>query len=299
MPRRQTLTNLKSILKAIVKIIAFRGRKRELATRLRAKWIYWFENPDVPPEVKALSLLATDKLLMRRYVASLGLRLPQIYADCGSVDEIDFARLPERVVIKPHNSWGAGGAMVIDCERELLSGAIVPRSALPNYCRETLASAKRAGGPPRIIVEEFVRDYDRRFVIPRDFKIYVAGGRAWVVQVIDRNGPKATWNQSFYSRDWAKFTDKFQTTYMPGLDVQWPPLLPSLISAAELMARDLGAFLRLDFYLTSDGPVFGEITWSPFDGIGFTHYGERYLCDLMDRFPDKIRTDLRISELRE
>ena len=46
--------------------------------------------------------------------------------------------------------------------------------------------------------------------------------------------------------------------------------------------------MRLDFYLTTRGVVFGEFTFDTFAGRGFTPYGEKYLSDLMDSFPDAI-----------
>ena len=289
-PTRAIVAGLKLKLRAIAATSGLRGPQEKLKAKIEAKRAYWFGTPDAPSEVKALATLATNKLLMRRYVKSLGLRLPEMYWDVGDVDGINFASLPSRIVIKPHNGTECDAVMVIDGERELFSGATVPRAALPDFCRKTIASARFAW--PRIIVEEFVQDYDRQFAIPRDFKIFVAGGRAWVVQVIDRNGPKNQRSSSFYTRDWTKFTDAFHTYFLPGPPIPKPPLLSKLISAAELMACDLGAFLRLDFYLTSNGPVFGEITWSPSGGFHFTRFGARYLCHLMDSFPDKIRADL-------
>ena len=271
--------------------LGLRGPQVELQAKLRAKGIYWYDTPNAPSEVKALAALASNKLLMRHYVKSLGLRLPEIYQDVSDVDAIDFARLPDRIVIKPHNGWDSDAVMLMAGDRELLSNTAVPRATLAEFCRKTLATARFAA-KPRIIVEEFVQDYDPQFAIPRDFKVYVAGGRARIIQVIDRNGPKAQRNHSFYTREWTKFEDAFQTTYLPGLPVRQPPLLPQLISAAEVMAADLGAFLRLDFYLTPDSPVFGEITWSPFDGRDFTRLGARHLCDLMDSYRDNIRADL-------
>lgn len=282
---------LKSKLRAIAGAFGVHGPRYKLKAKLNAKGTYWFGTPDAPREIKAVAALASNKLVMRRYVKSLGLRLPEIYSEVGDVDAINFAGLPDRIVIKPHNGWDSDSVMLIDGERELLSGAAVPRAALRDFCRKTLGSARFAK-EPRIIVEEFVQDYDRQFAIPRDFKIYVAGGRAWVVQVIDRNAPKGQRSHSFYTRDWTKFEDAFQISYLPGPPIPPPPLLPMLISAADLVASDLGAFLRLDFYLTSDGPVFGEITWNPFDGLGFTRFGARYMCNLMDRYPEKIRADL-------
>src|SRR5215469_17019863 len=104
---------------------------------------------------------------MRRYVKSLCLRLPEMYCDVGSVHAINFTNLPSRVVIKPHKGWESDAVMLIDGERELFSGTTIPRAALPDFCRKTLTSAKFAR-EPRVIVEEFVRDYDRQFAIPRD-----------------------------------------------------------------------------------------------------------------------------------
>jgi hypothetical protein len=271
--------------------IGLRGPQVKLQTKLRAKGIYWYHTPDAPSEVKAVATLASDKLAMRRYVKSLGLRLPEIYQDVGDVDAINFANLPDRVVVKPHNGWDGDAVILIDGDRELFSGTAVPRATLPEFCRKTFASAKYADRP-RIIVEELVRDYEPQFAIPRDFKVHVAGGKAWVIQVSDRNGPKSQWRHSFYTSDWTRFTDPFQTNNRPGPLMPPPPFLPQLLSEAELMAKDLGAFLRLDFYLDPQGPVFGEITWNPFNGVGFTPLGARYLCDLMDNYPDKIRPDL-------
>lgn len=116
----------------------------------------------------------------------------------------------------------------------------------------------------------------------------MAGGRAWIIEVIDRNGPKETRNHSFYTREWIKIEDRFQTLYKPGPTLARPALLPELVEAVELLARDTGVFFRIDFYLTTRGVVFGEFTPHPFDGTNFTPFGEQYLCELMDRFPDAI-----------
>jgi hypothetical protein len=281
---------------ALARAFYFRRQQRRLKDKLHTRWIYWFEMPDTPSEVKALAAIATNKLLMRQYVRSIGLRLPNLYAAVSDVTEIDFTELPDRIVLKPHSSWNSGGVMLIDKDRDLLSGIPVPRSELPELCRRKIATADLVDAPAQIMVEEFVSDYDPRFSVPRDFKVYVAGGRAWVIRVIDRNGPKASRTHSFYSRDWARIRDPFQTNYLPGPTIPKPPLLHDLILAAERMAVDLGAFLRLDFYLTADGPVFGEITWNPSGGTGFTEYSARYLSDLMDRFPDQIRRSLSLSD---
>jgi hypothetical protein len=236
--RRALVTDINPKLRAIAAAFGLRGPRAELRAKLDAKGAYWFDTPEAPSEVKAIAALSSNKLLMRRYVNSLGLRLPQIYGDVDDVDQINFASIPDRVVIKPHNGWSSDAVMLIDREQELLSGAVVPRAELPDFCRKTLASARFAV-EPRIIFEEFVQDYDQQFAIPRDFKVFVAGGKAWVVQVIDRNGPKAARSHSFYTRDWTRFADAFQTARLQGPSFSAPPLLAELISDSEMMARDL------------------------------------------------------------
>ena len=218
----------------------------------------------------------------------MGLELPRLYFDVSSIDEIDFPSLPEKIVIKPHNGWDSDAVMLIDGETELLSGTNVPRSSLPEYCRRNIASARFAKHDVRLLVEEFLQDYELEFAIPRDFKVYVAGGQAWVVQVIDRNAEKDKRSHSFYSRDWTKIEDLFNTHYIPGPPIAEPALLSDLMNAADFIARDIPIFFRLDFYLTTRGVVFGEFTGCPFGGYHYTPFAESYLCDLMDRFPDDI-----------
>lgn len=261
------------------------ANKDVLRSKFAARLRYWWKDPLAPAEVKAIGSLI-NKRVMRQYIRTLGIDLPEIYFDVASLREIDFANLPDAVVIKPSNGSNSDGVMLIAGEAELLSGVTIPRAKLREFCERVLASTPRAA--ERILVEEFLRDYDPRFVIPRDFKVHVAGGRAWVIQVIDRNPPKGQRNHSFYTREWDKIEDPFLTAYRPGPPVPRPALLPELLEFAELIARDTGVFLRLDFYLTTRGVVFGEFTADPASGIGFTSFGEQYLCELMDCFPDAI-----------
>jgi hypothetical protein len=259
-----------------------------LNSRIVAREQYWIMNSTAPPKVKALSRMVGDKSVMRRYAQTMGLNLSKSYYDVPSIALIDFDALPENVVIKPNNSWSSNCVLIIK-ETELLTGANVPRSKLRDFCQQRFERLDVVPGvAPRILVEEFLHDYDQRFIIPRDFKVFVAGGRAWIIQVLDRNGPPELHNHSFYTREWTRIDDRFQTSLKKGPTFPKPELLSELLKTAEFVARDTGVFARLDFYLTTRGVVFGEFTAYPVGGIGFTQLGERYLCNLIDRFPDSI-----------
>jgi hypothetical protein len=228
-----------------------------------------------------------NKATQRPYLERFGIALPELHAGARPIDEIDFATLPQRVCIKPVDGWDSDGVMLFDGEVEIMTGARVPRGELKDFVARTMAAA-RFTASSRLMVEEFLEDYDSRYVIPRDFKVFAAGGRAWVIQVIDRNGPKSRICQSFYTPDWARVPDAFKTTLTENPAIPKPPLLDELVAAAETLSRDLRLFMRLDFYLTTRGVVFGEFTPTPADGHGFTPVAERLLCGLIERHPDTL-----------
>ena len=260
------------------------SRKGKLAARFEARLNYWWD-ASAPLEAKAVGMLL-NKPTMRQYIKSLGINLPHLYFNVSSVDEVDFAALPQAVVIKPGNGSNSDGVMLIKGEIEYLRSISIERSKLRDFCQQVIGSTPRLAD--RILFEEFLQDFDPRFIIPREFRVYVAGGHARIIQVIDRNGSKEQRSHSFYTRDWIKIDDLFQTAHRPGPAVGKPPHHAELLKLAELIARDIGIFMRLDFYITTRGVVFGEFEFIPFDGTGFTPYGEKYLLDLMDSFPDAI-----------
>ena len=163
------------------------------------------------------------------------------------------------------------------------------RSALESrsdFVEQAFSKGRFLNSQTTIIIEEFLSDYDPQFTVPRDFKVYVAGGSAHLIQVIDRNGPNSIWSQSFYSRDWNSMPADFQQTYAPGPSIAAPDRLSELIELSERIALDIGCFMRLDFFISLNRVVFGEFTSYPFAGLRFSTGGDRFLCQLMEKFPD-------------
>jgi hypothetical protein len=282
----------RNILRAIKRALD----QRRVATsavfrnKLKARRNRWYA-VDRGPRLAFLAGLV-NKSAMYPYAIGIGLDLPRRYADVASLDEVDFAALPNRLVVKPSNASDCAGVMLFTGDKELFSGDCVSITSRSAYAREKLASAsvrdECVKGETRIIVEEFVQDCDPAYAIPRDFKVYIAGGKAHLVQVINRNGSKKNWSNSFYLRDWEFINQEVQTAYRRGPQMERPERLDDLIVASDLVASDLQCFYRLDFYMAARGPVFGEFTSKPFGGTGFTPFGERLMCDLMDTYPDAV-----------
>lgn len=227
-----------------------------------------------------------NKTSMFDYAKKHKIPLPYRYAEVKTVGELDFSSLPDRIVIKPNNSADSDCVMLFANGQELFSGVMVPITDRAAFVKNVFSSGRFLNAHTKILAEEFIQDYDGRYLIPRDFKVYVAGGRAHLIQVIDRNGQKNARNSSFYDRDWNAVEDNIQETYRRGPPIDRPARLNELVSLSERIAKDIGCFMRLDFFITTDRVVFGEFTSYPFAGRHYTHEGDRLMCELMDRFPD-------------
>ena len=109
--------------------------------------------------------------------------------------------------------------------------------------------------PRGYIVEPYLGD---RTTLPIDYKIYVFGGTAKLVQVhVDRNR-RHRW--ILYDRQW-------QQVSQFGEDGAPPPAnLARMMLAAERMASGFD-FARVDFYEIDDAPKFWEVTFYPGSGL--------------------------------
>jgi hypothetical protein len=105
---------------------------RDLCARLRMTQIYWIVS-GMASLVEALGVKAT----MRPYIEPLGVSLPHRYCKVASVDEIDFAGLPSRYVVKPGNLANSEGVLLFDGNRELFSDKEVERKNQPDFIRMT------------------------------------------------------------------------------------------------------------------------------------------------------------------
>lgn len=263
---------------------------KERMERRLACW-YKEQDPHLDPEMqKRRKYIASlvNKTTMFAFAEKHNVPLPFRFAETKDVESLKFDDLPERIVVKPNNSADSDCVMLFCDGREVFSGKDVLRHQRKDFVAESFSKGRFLNNQTKILVEEFMRDYDDRFIIPRDFKIYVAGGKSHIIQVIDRNGPKKIWNHSFYDRDWNMIEDEFQLTYVRGEKLSKPPRLQELLTLSDRIAAEIGCFMRLDFFVSKDRVVFGEFTSYPFAGMRFTSYGDRFLCQLMDEFPDAV-----------
>ncbi len=245
-----------------------------------------------------------DKVEAYQIARDHGVRTPRVYQVCRRGEEIDFAALPPRYVVKPNHFALGIGVFAMDRGVNRLDGKRYGEAQIRTQMDALMA--RTYGGERsqeaierRILVEELLRPEDGSDSLPDDYKCYVFGGRVELIEVVRRRGPRGWWLLRRFRRPWSAtvhfLTPEWQPTpqaillHEPGRDQSpgpRPRCLPELIAAAERLGAAFGEFLRVDLYATDQGAVFGEFTVHPYGGSFFSEYGNRLLGELWQR-PDR------------
>ena len=123
------------------------------------------------------------------------------------------------------------------------------RQTYGGWLDEWLYSLNRPG----LLVEPFIGHGNTP---PTDYKLYAFNGVVAVVQVHSGRLTNHRWVQ--YDRAWTKLSN--------GDDCPPPASLVAMIETAEALGRGHD-FLRVDFYDTPNGPLFGEFCLYPGSGL--------------------------------
>ena len=248
-------------------------------------------------EYPRLSNIIFDKLALRDYATSKGWPISKLHHVVRILADLPYDTLPYRFVLKPNNNWSCNGVLLIRDGKELVTGDSV--DYLKGYVERRDAQEYVHGGEPihptAYIVEELLEDFNPLVIIPRDFKVYVVKGKPKLIHVIDRNvklhGASAA---SAYTPNW---TRKFigNGEFYEGIDLIPEPLEPmmlrQLLELAAEVGADIGAMVRVDCYMTPNGPVLGEITASPGGGNNLNSTFSRSVIRWLDS--DNLRPSWR------
>src|SRR4051812_9086494 len=153
---------------------------------------------------------------------------------------IDFSTLPRPFVVKA--THGSGYNLIVREEDRITPDEIVAAaetwldSDFSNVARERLYEKI----PRRIIVEKMLSESGE---IPADYKIFVFGGKARLIQVtIDRFDADVT--QTSFDEHWRRLNISYYAPPSPKI-IEPPPELADLLRTAELLGQDF-KFVRVD-----------------------------------------------------
>lgn len=223
----------------------------------------------------------TNKLTAREFAIRYGVPVPALYWYGKDVDEIHFDELPSRYVIK--TSFGTSSKHVIP----IVDGknAFTEKSCSPEWLRDFFGEIMRRSAPFGYLMIEEILLSESSDAVPNDLKCHVFDGKVHFFEMIDRLQRKLTW----YTREWKQPIHDMDTAqyYRPGKIVERPADLDQLIRYAETLGQAYGHhYVRIDFYATNRGWVFGEFTATPSGGHGLTFYGNRVLGRLWAHMPN-------------
>lgn len=216
------------------------------------------------------SVLA-DKYRVREYIKEKGFEdiLVKLYGVWDNVDDIDFASLPNKFVLKMNN--GCATVMIVK-DKESLDIKTTKRklnswmklkfgysSIEPHYLRIT----------PVIIAEELlepeVSDLNQSISL-LDYKWFCFKGYVSYVEVVS-NRTKHGFNISIHDREWEKYPQFVSDRVKTDIKISKPANLSKMITICEVLSAEFPQ-VRVDLYEVNGKIYFGELTFS--SGAGYS-----------------------------
>jgi hypothetical protein len=230
--------------------------------------------------------LFQDKLLVKEHVNRLGIPTARLLYSTTTPKEIPFDTLPEEYFIKANHGSGwnilckqgklyqyGNGQDLIDEDGQLLPPYYIRHLELSHkecieVCSEWLSTQYSQNEksyhriPPCILVEEKL--------VPKvgselfDYRLYTFKGKVAAINVGSPSYRRRTQNAFFYP-DWREVPLTQSKEIRPNPLPSPPAHLTEMIEAAYVLGKEL-PFVRIDFYDTAKGAVFGEFTFYPQGG---------------------------------
>lgn len=132
------------------------------------------------------------------------------------------------------------------------------------------------------LIEEFLQNEAGEHHVLTDYKFFCFNGEIATVWEIQRTGPK-TGFATFYDENWNQIKE-VHMFYPPKEKGPAPACFEDMVRQAKSLSKAYGIFVRLDFYATNRGAVFGEFTPTPALGKGHTPFGKKLMIKYWDKY---------------
>jgi len=279
-------------------IRAFRGKReeeKEFSKRIKYRHAAFWEPADAET-VRNTNMDASDapekwkdvenwqrklsnKHNSREFARMHDCRVPELYWRGRDCSQIDFGSLPAQYVIRPTIGHSCNSVFLMDNGMNLMDGQTYSNAQITKTLNKALSKNRHM----QFLMEEFVRTEKSEYKIPDDYKFYMFNGKLSFVQVINRLNVKEGFT-SFYDKEW-NLLENINSIYKQAADLQEKPkCFDEMYDFAVNLSKSYEIFVRVDFYATDKGAVFGEFTPTPGLGAAFTSFGDKLLVDHWDKF---------------
>ncbi|MFV8279931.1 ATP-grasp fold amidoligase family protein [Christiangramia marina] len=223
-----------------------------------------------------------NKYNAKQFALKFGCKVAKLYWHGKKEDfeNLDINNLPENYIIKPLFGESSKNIFLMKNGCNLFDS----KEYTPKSLRNEINALFNSQDDLEIIIEEFIPNENGDFVIPDDYKFYCFNGTILFLQVNKRKGINKD-RITFYNEDWKFIKRKIlneKAASIKKIDVP-PSCLKEMVEDVKKLSEVYGLFVRIDFYATAKGPVFGEFTATPRRGKHFTRYGSRRLIKMWDQ----------------
>ena len=222
----------------------------------------------------------SNKLNAKEFAALNGCKTATLYWKGRDVENIDFSSLPPQYVIRPTLGHGSKGIFIMKNGVNLFDKKIYTPQQIISSLKECIGEH-----PDKIIlVEEFLQNEAGEHKILDDYKFFCFNGEIAGVWVINRLSPNTGFS-NFFDEQWTPMKPLMFSYLYPFKDGQEKPAcFDEMVEQVKRLSKAYSIFVRLDFYATSKGAVFGEFTPTPNLGVGYNRYGQKLLISYWDEY---------------
>ncbi len=221
----------------------------------------------------------SNKANAKEFAVKVGAKVADLYWRGKDLDAINFDALPSHYVIRPTIGHSSGLVFVMDHGTNLFDKI----SYTPEEIRNVLKQASSENPHLEFLFEEFLKNESGEYGIPDDYKFMCFNGEIASVGLINRLGPHLGF-ETYYDLDWNKLPAMNFSYPEPELKPVKPACWNEMVKQVKSLSKAYEVFVRIDFYATDKGAVFGEFTPTPSRGRNFTPYGKKRLLEYWDKY---------------
>lgn len=272
-------------VKTLPKLMSKRLYRKKLNKKLNLKnpqtfnekiqWLKLYYCPKNP-----LVIQCADKYLVRKYIKEKGYEqyLNRLIGVWDSVDEINWDELPNKFALKCNH--GCGYNIICDDKSKLniAEAELKLRTWMASDFSLVNAEPHYSKIPRKIICEKYIENESGKGLLPADYKIHCFHGEPKVVAYyIERD---INIKRSFYDVDW-NIMEIGKEKH--GIKSDKPVCLEEMLEVSRELSKDF-PYVRMDFYVKNNQPIFGEFTFTPAGGRAdfFSEEGDILLGQMLN-----------------
>lgn len=221
----------------------------------------------------------SNKYNAKQFAKLHNCKVSKLFWKGRNADAIDFNKLPPYYVIRPTIGHSCNFVFLMANSVNLMDR----KTYFSQDIRAILSEALNKNPYLEFLIEEFVKTESGEYAIPDDYKTYMFNGEVAVIEVINRSSPTEG-KLSCYDKNWKMITNTAVHMFTQAKYQQPPKCFAEMIEQAKRLSKAYEIFVRIDFYATDKGAVFGEFTPTPGAAKYLTVEAEKMFINYWDTF---------------